>query len=298
LRFEFYPLRFEFRALEPIRFPAGKAANTLRGGLGLAFRRIACLPECGGPAGCEQRATCAYARIFEPSAISRDGGSPSGLSDWPRPFVFRTRHLDGQVIAAGDVFRFDLNLFYLTREAIDYFVRAFAALGREGLGPGRGRAELIFRPFDNLAPMSLELSPRVDAPSRIRVEFLSPTELKHESEIVARPEFPILFGRIRDRISTLRALYGAGPLEIDFQVSGAHAAGVRMIRCDMRRIDVERRSGRTGQSHSIGGFVGVAEYEGDFREFLPYLEAGQWTGVGRQAVWGKGEIRVGETSVF
>jgi hypothetical protein len=27
-------------------------------------------------------------------------------------------------------------------------------------------------------------------------------------------------------------------------------------------------------------------------EFLPYLEAARWTGVGRQTVWGKGEIAV------
>jgi hypothetical protein len=59
----------------------------------------------------------------------------------------------------------------------------------------------------------------------------------------------------------------------------------------MRHEEVERRSSRTGRTHSIGGFVGSAEYEGDFAEFLPYLEAAQWTGVGRQAVWGKGEIK-------
>ena len=38
--------------------------------------------------------------------------------------------------------------------------------------------------------------------------------------------------------------------------------------------------------------VGVAEYEGELGEFVPFLEAAQWTGVGRQTVWGKGAIRV------
>jgi hypothetical protein len=46
LRFEFFPLRFEFTAREPLFFPPGKAANTLRGALGLSFKRIACTPEC------------------------------------------------------------------------------------------------------------------------------------------------------------------------------------------------------------------------------------------------------------
>lgn len=310
MRFDFYPLRFEFQALEKIGFPAGKAANTLRGGLGLAFRRIACSPECPGAADCGRRTACIYARIFEPSAQGGDpcGPAPSGLADWPRPFVFRARHLDGRVISAGEAFSVGLNVFCLDREAIEHFSRAFAALGREGLGAGRGRAELVSvhriafgavleqtihgATAEDFAPVVLELAPRAQAPHRIRVEFLSPTELKHDGEIVERPEFSILFARIRDRISTLRGLYGAGPLEIDFQESAARAAQVRLTGCELRRVEVERRSGRTGHSHSIGGFVGFAEYTGDLGEFLPYLEAAQWAGVGRQAVWGKGEIRV------
>jgi hypothetical protein len=96
------------------------------------------------------------------------------------------------------------------------------------------------------------------------VDFLSPTELKHEHRVASRPEFPILFGRIRDRISTLRRLYGEGPLDIDFQEI-AGAAAVRMTRCEGRRVEGRPRSSRTGQSHSIGGFVGVAEGVGRTR---------------------------------
>jgi hypothetical protein len=81
-------------------------------------------------------------------------------------------------------------------------------------------------------------------------------------------------------------------MDIDFQGMGVRAATVRMTRWEGRAIEVNRRSTRTGQSHSIGGFVGVAEYEGDLAEFLPWLEAARFTGVGRQSVWGKGEIAV------
>jgi hypothetical protein len=65
-----------------------------------------------------------------------------------------------------------------------------------------------------------------------------------------------------------------------------------MIRCDLRQVDVKRQSSCTGQVHPIGGFVGEAKYEGDLAEFVPYLKAAKWTGVGRQTVWGKGEITV------
>jgi hypothetical protein len=140
-------------------------------------------------------------------------------------------------------------------------------------------------------PLSLDLTPAADSSHRIRVDFLTPTELKHEHKIASRPEFPILFGRIRDRVATLSRLYGAVALDIDFQGSNERAAAVKMTACHVGRQETQRRSTRTGQAHSIGGFVGVAEYEGDLAEFLPYLEVGRWVGVGRQSVWGKGEIK-------
>ena len=309
VQFEFFPLRFEFIARESLSFPPGKAANILRGALGLSFRRIACVPGCSEARLCNTRDSCPYARIFEPVA---QGDGPSGLVDWPRPFVFRTRHLDGKTVQQGERFYFDLHVFALAPEVLAYFVLTFTALAREGLGPRRGKAELqrvrrlalgsmpekvvyesSVQMIEELAePAVLDLAPSASAPTRIRVEFLSPTELKHEHRIAPRPEFQVLFGRIRDRLSTLRQLYGPGSLDIDFQGTGMRAGTIRLTRCDLRRQKSERRSSRTGQVHSIGGFVGTAEYEGDLAEFLPYLEAARWIGVGRQAVWGKGEIVV------
>jgi hypothetical protein len=123
------------------------------------------------------------------------------------------------------------------------------------------------------------------------VRFVTPTELKGAGQVAERPEFAILFARLRDRISALRALYGAGPLQIAFREMGERAATVRLRRLEIEWEKVERRSGRTGQTHPIGGFTGEAEYEGDMAEFLPWLRAGRWSGVGRQTVWGKGDIR-------
>ena len=185
--------------------------------------------------------------------------------------------------------------------ALPYFVLAFAQLAREGLGPGRGRAELtavdqldlnganVAQVFDGeqfqmrelAAPNIVDLSETPERVDRVRVRFVTPTELKTGHQLADRPEFGILFGRLRDRISTLRALYGAGPLEIDFRAMGERAAAVRMTRCELQRTEVDRLSSRTGQRHPLGGFVGEAEYEGELGEFLPYLGLGKWVGVGR-----------------
>jgi hypothetical protein len=299
LLFRLHPLRFSFVARERISFPPGKSSNILRGAFGVIFRRIACVAQCSSTRECEWRASCPYARMFEPSAL---GSGPSGLADWPRPFVFRATHLDGRTIEPGQTFYFDLNLFDVRPDAVAYLVLAFAQLAREGLGPGRSRVELtgvsqldqngdaVEAAFPKVpAPLELDLAAS-ETVSRLRVRFLTPTELKSGQQLAARPEFGILAARVRDRISTLRELYGDGPLDIDFRGFGERAALVRMIRCEVRQVDVLRRSSRTGQVHSIGGFVGSAEYEGDLAEFVPYLRAARWAGVGRQTVWGNGEI--------
>jgi hypothetical protein len=202
----------------------------------------------------------AYDRLFAPSRME----GPSGLRDAPRPFVIR---VSDRKVAAGESFEFGFTLFD-PREPIDLLVRAFEAERVEG-------GDVMRFPLESTR-----------AASKVRVTFLTPTELKSAD----RPEFGTLFARIRDRISTLRALYQGAPIDVDFKAMGERAVKVQMTRCEIQHIDSQRTSRATGQTHSLGGFTGLAEYTGDLGEFLPYLEIARWTGVGRQTVWGKGEI--------
>jgi len=245
----------------------------------------------------------AFARMFEPAASDE---RPSGLAEPPRPFVFRASHLDGCTFKRGERFYFDVHVFEMRHPVLPYFIQAFGEAGREGFGTGRGKADLeaVWRLDSNGKPAVTEgkdstpepvvicLCPEARPVRQARVRFATPTELKSTQAATDAHEFATLFARARDRVSTLRALYGEGPLSIDFKRMGERAAEVRMTRCELRHINVERRSSRTGQTHSIGGFVGEAEYEGDLTEFIPFLKAARWTGVGRHTVWGNGELHV------
>jgi hypothetical protein len=253
--FDLYPLRFRFLAREPIHFPAGETANRLRGRFGKTMRRDN--PD-------------AYARYFSPLTTR----GPSGLRDVPRPFVFRVAHLEGARLAAGEPFELGMNLFAVRERPIEIFRDALCAMLPAQLAGMEG-AELLRLP--------LTAGPAVE---RVRVRFVTPTELK--GDVI--PSFGVLFARIRDRISTLRERFGAGPLDIDFKAAGERAWRVRMLREDLQQVDAERFSRSSGQRHPLGGFTGAVEYEGDLAEFVPYLDAARWTGVGRQTVWGKGEI--------
>jgi hypothetical protein len=256
--FDLEACRLHFAARDSIHFPAGLAGNILRGALGSILRETT---------GAED-----YARIFRPTSA---GAGPSGLSDQPRPFAIRPSTLDERTVGPGEQFDFALHLFDTRNPMLEYFTRAFGQW-----------ADL--RSVDRQM-VTIDLTPRTAPVARIRVEFQTPTDLKSAGDLPAA-DFSVLLARARDRISTLRSLYGPGPLEIDFRGMTERARSVTTVHSELTRIAIQRRSSRTGQRHGIGGFIGIAEYEGDLAEFLPYLEAAHWTGVGRHCTWGNGQI--------
>jgi hypothetical protein len=255
MTFDLEVCRLHLAARRVIQFPPGMAGNVLRGALGKGLRGAATTED--------------NVRIFEPRAR---GAGPSGFADWPRPFVLRCAGLNGRIVQPGERFCLGVHLFDL--RALEPITCAFAQW-----------AEVVSVEHERVM---LELAPPGEMAHRIRVEFQTPTELKARGQC-ATDEFSVLLARARDRVSTLRSLYGAGPLEIDFRALADRAGSVRTMRSELQRVAVERRSGRTGQRHSIGGLVGFAEYEGELTEFIPYLEAASWIGVGRHCTWGNGQ---------
>ena len=255
----------------------------LRGACGIFLRKVA--------------PPSIYSRLFEPG--SRLGAAPSGLAEWPRPFVFRAAHLDGLALEPNTFFSFNLHVFDLQQPVLPYFQEAFADWAASGIGPARRRARLdrvdtlgLDDQINPSAPCSLPLDPEFSGIERITLRFITPTELKSAGRPVARPEFAVLFNRARDRIATLRSLFGGGPLDIDFRGMGERAQSVNLLHCDLTWHRAARSSSRTGQTHPLGGFTGQAEYRGVLQEFMPWLRIARWTGVGRQTVWGKGEFHI------
>jgi hypothetical protein len=251
-------LRARFIPRDRLVFPSS-AAVPIRGALGF------CLPE----------------EVFRPH---RDSG-PSGLRDAPRPFVLRVRHLDGCSFAPGESFEIGLNLF--SPALLPVFRNSLVEFAASGLGPGRTRLteeglEIVEEPFDLAA---------VKPCKRLEVLFVTPTEIKGWNDN-GLPPFEILMARVRDRLSALCSLYGAGEPRLDFRGLVTRAGNVRAVSGEMTSVRSQRTSSRTGQTHPLSGFTGSVCYEGDLAEFVPLLRAACRTGVGRQTVWGHGEIAI------
>ncbi len=318
-------LRFEFEAKSSICFPPYKSTNILRGAFGTIFRRIACLPECREPTVCPLEGACAYEQVFAP--IAREAG-PSGFRDPPRPLVFRGSHLDGRTVSAGERFWFDVHLFRIHPETVAFLTLSFAQFAIEGIGPRRGRALLrraetigleddpafcffsdgVFRQASFPEPLVLRFAgPDGDkignreTAAGLRVQFRTPTELKQDGRVVELPEAQVLAARAFDRISALQHFYGEQPWAEETvreqRQSLLEAAGcLTVAKHNLTMVGAERLSSRTGQKHALEGFVGEVEYQGPGKVIpvlTPWLRAAAMAGVGRQTVWGKGEVRSG-----
>lgn len=193
---------------------------------------------------------------------------------------------------SGEGFGLDIHCFDERSSILDEFTRALEWVGRTGLGPARARAELASVSSRHVVLPAILDEGNLNA--RLTVRFLTPTELKVASVPAMRPEFEVLIARTMERIDNLRRFYGEGPLGLNFAEARRVAGRVRIAASDLRHVKAARRSGRTGQTHPLGGLLGEVKYEGPAGSFVPLLRIAEWTGVGRQTTWGKGAIQVVE----
>ncbi len=305
-----------FRAIDPVRFPELLPTNVIRGALGYALREVAC--RCG--AGEVHRPDCVYQRWFEPvlehlpsqrAALLASIRGEAGAANLPRPFVLRgvTAPSTDPAEERGELFvrqgqEFEISLAWFDLEHLDQAMRVlretFAHMGQAGMGPNRGRAELLhFEAAAEPVRVSLDL-PEADAPiTRIRVSFETPVEIKFRGAIAKQLDLPLLVNAAARRINTLRTLYDPGTaLEQIQQISSLAEGAYRadLVRSDLHPVNVDRRSSRTGQVHSLGGLVGEVEFraaeDNDLARPSHLLQAAADLGIGRHTSWGNGRFCV------
>lgn len=307
--FEIAHLQFRLEALEPLLLPRENKGNVLRGAFGSIFKRLCCGSVCTRCSVSPLREHCAYAAVFEPSPPP-NSDRLGNLQDIPRPFVFRPPTDTKSRYEPGELFEFELLLFGKAKDYLAYFILAFRDLAESGFGIGRGRCHLklvtsqtadgctseiyshetqCVRPISN----SLHAADLMkDSPGKrtVRIDYLTPTHIKNQGVAVESPAFHHLIKRLRDRINALAWFYHGTLLDIDFAEYGRRAETVQTIESKIDWIDRDRFSTRTGQKHSIGGFVGYTIYSGEVAEFAPLLRLGEYAHVGKHAVWGNGRF--------
>jgi len=305
--------RFSIQAQEELHLPPYKG-STLRGGFGVALKRVACYQRKGGPCRtCLLKGNCPYAYIFE-SILPDKAEVLRRYSHVPLPFVIEPPLDERAFYKPGEALVFGLVLVGRAINYFPYFLIAFMELGKMGLGKGRGkyalqevravhplegREEVIYSAGGAIREHDLSVGYEEVAAcarrlpeDRVRLHFLTPVRIKHGGRLVSRPDFHHLVRALLRRISALYYFHCGRRWDYDFTGAIERAQRVRTVRCDVEWEDWERYSGRQGVRLKMGGFVGEAEYEGGLAEFRPLLLLGQMVHVGKACGFGNGRYEV------
>jgi len=303
---------FRFRLLpkEPLFLPSHNKGNTLRGAFGSVFKRLTCLDPSACHLACRLKSQCPYGQLFEP-APPEGAERLSKNADLPRPFVIRPPLERATRYDPDHPLSFDLVLIGKGIDFLPYFVVTFRELGNIGIGSAQGKflldeiialdlsghpAAVLYQERDGRVQnhsgpyffKDLLFSSSPLSADRITLHFKTPTVLKADGRIVARPQFHEIIRRLRDRIHALAYFYCGETLPIDHKGLGERAEQVVCADSDFRWEERNRTSRKRNLSHEMSGFVGTGTYEGNLEEFWPLLVLGEHLHVGKYAVWGNG----------
>lgn len=304
----FLRLVFSLTAVDKIFIPKNLKGNIFRGAFGLKFREL----NCRSTPICSDRCVdlqCLYGKIFEPRYEGE--GIPSGLKDIPRAFILTHTRDEREIINPGESFNIGFNLFGWSCDYYAHFIRTVEAIGEEGIGPlrgkfivrsvwsedGYGNRTLIKDEGGALKEVrSFSVGNNFQIESRfIKIEFLTPVNLIYEGERVNQPEFYHIFLRLRDRISAIAYFHHGFDLEYDYKYLELESREVTTVKSRWELIDVKRRSSRNHLLHDLGGVIGYAVYDFKSAErvelFAPWLKIGEIVNVGKNSVWGMGEMK-------
>ncbi len=307
----FTHLRFQARTRAPLRLGQYQGAERLRDALAQVMLRAVC-PEtrrAARPAP-EHAATCPACWLL---AAETDTGAVR------RVYTLAGPQPPLDMLAPDQPFEFTITLFGDGFRFLPYFVLAASAMGDTGVGPGRGKFEIVSihaaDPLTGASHVILEAGEKVVRPQAlpvawdeaqaaargfpaeadIRIRFLSPTRLIESDSLVKAPDFGIFFRRLLERVDELSKQHHGGQRRPPEEVAELYALAdqVRLIEQSTQWIDLWGPSSRKGQSTPMGGFVGWAVYRsGHWDRLLPFLLLGQGVQVGKLTAKGNGVFQV------
>lgn len=290
-------------AQEPARLPYYKG-SAIRGGFGLAFRRVACpFPkrECSD---CLLRQKCVWSYVF---ATPRPEGSEimRKYETIPHPFVIEPPEDDKTSYAPGDELVFTLVLIGKAIESVPYFIYAFEQMAEQGLGSGRAKFKVAavrqgHAPFYDpragtiatpVATQMLSLAPTAETATSATLSFTTPTHIVYQGRVARRPGFHVVLRSLLRRIGLL-AYFHDQPVELDYKELIGQAETVQTGSIHTGTTQWRRFSTRQNRAIRMDGIIGKATYTGDLKPFLPFLRAGEILHVGKSTAFGMGKYQL------
>lgn len=308
-KFTLVRFRFYLRPRGKIYLPRYKG-STLRGGLGSVFKQTVCVGQDKECPGCLLQERCTYAYIFE-TPLPREGKNTSkfNLPYSPHPFVLEPPLTSKTEYSPEEEIVFDLVLLGRGIDYLPYFIFVFEELGRKGIGRSRGKYELIrveseegeriyqsgkfstAYQIKSLQGMINETEPEKNC-RKVTINFLTPTRIVLKGRLTRELNFQLFLTNLLRRISWLSQFHNDKELEFDYKYLISQAERIKTEAKDFQWYDWERYSSRQNLRMKLGGFVGRILYEGDLKEFLPFLKLGEYLHLGKGTSFGLGKYKI------
>jgi len=304
--------RYVLRAAGEVHLPPF-VGSTLRGAMGRSLRRLVCatrLPVCEG---CPVRSACVYAALhdgYTPADL------PSGTGEHAPPPLWLRDVDPGQRLAPGQTVGFSVAAFGPAVRSLPYVDEAIRALGRAGIGRGRGAVELVEAHDERRESVAALVDARVAelqqalgglgalggsrGEGALRVRFRSPVAIRLKGPSWSDPARPLpswgarLVGGAARRRAALERRWLELPAAEAPRVGDAlaEAAGVEVLEERIQGRRVKRFSATQGAGE-LHGVVGELRLGGaGLGAALPWLAAGELLSVGSGTTFGFGRIEL------
>ena len=129
----------------------------------------------------------------------------------------------------------------------------------------------------------------------LKVQLLTPLCIKNANmPLKQAPNFSQLLRRSHSRAQQIQFTCNSSKKSIEQgkQVIFDVAEPVKLIYANVRWVEIERRSARTGQSMHFGGLVGDMLFQGEIANAMPWLHMAQYLQLGGKTAFGFGGIQV------
>ena len=284
--------------------------SALRGAFGWALKKSSCALKNQQCSTCLLRRNCAYAWVFETERYADESGCK--VNARPHPFVLQPGKNTNGLRRLGEPWSFSLLLIGRGIDFLPHVVYSVQQMGEMGVGAGGRHGRGIFSlekimagdatVYDShhggmldrpTAPVSLQLGEQPQQPVKeMRITLQTPLRLKQDNTLQRDLPFHVLIRAALRRISSLETAYGQGEPPLDYRGLAHRAEQVETTSSTIRWQELLRFSNRQQQKVSLGGLTGAAEYRGDLNEFMPLLEYASRVNLGKQTVFGLGQMTI------
>ncbi len=301
--------RFTIKPQEKLILPPYKG-STFRGGFGHAFRHAVCVERKKVCTDCLLHNKCVYTYIFETSIPGDEGKKQD--QEVQRPYIIEPPLDYRQNYGRDDRLDFGLILIGRAVDYIPFFIFAFEEVGRMGVGKNNGTYLLEkvisvnngedvliydgkshFRDdFHTLDSREIMNEGIMDNPTRVKLNFTTPTRIKYEGKFTVDLNFEIVMRNLFRRLSGLFDIHGGEKWELDWKALIEKTKNIKTNHSILVWKDWERYSKRQDAKLKMGGFLGEITFEGDLPEFMPFLRLGEYLHIGKGTVFGLGKYEL------